>query len=575
MRLILKTYITFPSRLHLKLPKMYPSVYPSEIKYRPGRIQSLDPKQEIALKQCWATLLKLWGYDISLTNDDISLPELFVALSIVEENEKMQISSATSVSSAGGSMLSTPSTALTAQSTVKSSASVKKKQKKSKWTIFPGKALAPKKVLTQRRNALTNGYREDYSPVTKPCDHTRHVYCNIHQLAYNEKKEPLEEYNYSDESTLEKESMSSSESFHTANSHPVQLLQNSLRQKKSFSLKSVKSSVSVHTVGNKSKAKTVHAGIVNSVKNGLLDNLVLRYCRARKLNVEDTINMLAKSMVWKMTEYPAEQWVRESDGPSFYNGENKGFIKNLTTGKSFIRGHDRYGNPLFMFQSRKHFAHDSPLHETERFATVMIEWCRLFSREIYDSVDAFTIIFDLTGFSLKNADNAPIKFLAFMFEAHYPESLGFIIVHNAPWIFSTVWNVIKNWLDPVVVSKIHFTKGYDELVELIDPEHIPSYLGGDDTDEVSYPEPQPEDVRPPKRKDLRYKRLREQRDDLFMRFFDLTKKWCESTNPEVSSRYLRDKILLDYMLSDNYIELDPYIRNRGMYDRNGTLVVGN
>ncbi|PYD07373.1 hypothetical protein DND36_32565, partial [Pseudomonas savastanoi pv. glycinea] len=113
---------------------MYPSVYPSEIKYRPGRIQSLDPKQEIALKQCWATLLKLWGYDISLTNDDISLPELFVALSIVEENEKMQISSATSVSSAGGSMLSTPSTALTAQSTVKSSASVKKKQKKSKWT---------------------------------------------------------------------------------------------------------------------------------------------------------------------------------------------------------------------------------------------------------------------------------------------------------------------------------------------------------------------------------------------------------------------------------------------------------
>ncbi|KAF3988818.1 hypothetical protein FT663_00396 [Candidozyma haemuli var. vulneris] len=552
---------------------MYPSVYPSEIQYRPGRIQSLNATQEVALKQCWATLLKSWGYDISLTNDDISLPDSFVSSSIVEKADQPSLAASTTMYSEAGSLGSAPSGSLTLQTTT--TASSEKKKKKSKWGLFRSKSSAPKQVSPGRKSALENGYLEKYSFVSKPSDHTRHVYCNHHHLAYDEKKDPLEEEGYDDESTLEKESLSSLETFHTAHSSPDHHRHHHVRPKKSFSLKSVKSSCNVHPAVSKVKPKVVHAGIASMVKNGLLDNMILRFCRARKFNHDDTVQMLVKSVVWKQTEYPAEKWVRESDGPSYFSGENKGFIKNLTTGKSFIRGHDRYGNPLFVFQSRKHFAHDSPLPETERFATVLIEWCRLFSREVHDSVDAFTVIFDLTGFSLKNADNAPIKFLAFMFEAHYPETLGFIIVHNAPWIFSTVWNVIKNWLDPAVVSKIHFTKGYDELVNLIDPEHIPSYLGGDDTDEVPYPVPTAADLRPPKRKDLRYKRLRQQRDELFMRFIDVTRKWCESTDPDMSSRYLRDKILINYQLSDNYIELDPYIRNPGMYDRLGTLVVRN
>lgn len=554
---------------------MYPPVYPSEIRYRQGRIQNLNSLQEIALKQCWAALLKLWNYDLALSNDDISLKGLFVALSIVEQTDPVNKSTRSSMNSdVASSRGSGASTTLTPQTT-ETGPDEKKKKKTRKWGLFSYKSLAPKQVLPQRRMALVDCYLEKYTATSRPSDHTRHVYSNHHQLAYDERKDPLEEEGLDDESTLEKESLSSLETFYTARSSKRHHCSLEVREKKSFLLKSVKSTHFQHPALSKSKLKQVHAGIVGQLKNGLLDNLILRFCRARKLNFDDTIHMLVNSVIFKQTEYPANEWLRESDGPSYINGVNKGFIKNLTTGKSFIRGRDKHGNPLFVFQSSKHFAHDSPLRETERFATVMIEWCSLFAKEVHDSVDAFTVMFDLTGFSLKNADNAPIKFLAQMFEAHYPETLGFIIVHNAPWIFSTVWNVIKNWLDPAVVSKIHFTKGYDELVNLIDPKHIPRYLGGNDTDEVPYIPPTESDLKPPKRKDLRYKRLREQRDEIFMRFIETTKKWCESTNPEISSRYLRDKILLNYQLSDNYVELDPYIRNRGMYDRNGALVVGN
>lgn len=31
---------------------------------------------------------------------------------------------------------------------------------------------------------------------------------------------------------------------------------------------------------------------------------------------------------------------------------------------------------------------------------------------------------------------APVKFIIKCFEANYPESLGLLLIHNAPWVFS-------------------------------------------------------------------------------------------------------------------------------------------
>ena len=32
-------------------------------------------------------------------------------------------------------------------------------------------------------------------------------------------------------------------------------------------------------------------------------------------------------------------------------------------------------------------------------------------------------------------DYVPVKFIIKCFEANYPESLGVILIHNAPWVF--------------------------------------------------------------------------------------------------------------------------------------------
>lgn len=520
----------------------YPSVYPSEVTYRPGRVQTLNSDQEIALKQCWACLLAFWGYGVAISPEDIKCKESFVASSVTQQLQK------------------------TTTHRFEMSASRLKK----KWSLFGRSQPKIAEVSSKRLEQMRVSETEPYQLVETPSEFVRYVYTHHYKQAFD-----LEDDYISDSDS----DSASLESFNTARSTPTaSTLKGTLIKKPSLAstpAQKVKSKTNVLPFMAKYKPRVIHTSLHKVVKNDLIDNFVLRFIRARKYVYEDSMAMITNSLLWKETEYPVEHWLLESDAPSFFSGKNKGFVKNLSVGKSFIRGHDIHGNPLFVFQSRKHFAADSLLAETERFAVVVIEWCRLFLREVNESVDLCSLMFDLTGFTLKNADNAPIKFLATMFEAHYPESLGCIIVHNAPWIFSTVWNVIKNWLDPVVLSKIHFTKGYDDLRHIIDPEHIPTYLGGKDEVDNAYPEPSKEHVLPPKKKDAKYRMLRLERDELYMKFFEVTKKWVETANPEASSQYLKDKIYLSYQMSDNYIALDPYVRNPGVYDRNGALEIRN
>lgn len=64
---------------------------------------------------------------------------------------------------------------------------------------------------------------------------------------------------------------------------------------------------------------------------------------------------------------------------------------------------------------------------------------------------------------------------------YYPETMGKFYIINAPYIFTTVWSVIKGWLDPVTVEKIRILgSGFEkELMEQIPPENLPQTLGGE------------------------------------------------------------------------------------------------
>jgi hypothetical protein len=63
---------------------------------------------------------------------------------------------------------------------------------------------------------------------------------------------------------------------------------------------------------------------------------------------------------------------------------------------------------------------------------------------------------------------------------YYPERLGKLYIINAPWGFSSAFSVVKKFLDPVTVKKIHILgSGYQkELLAQVPAENLPKLFGG-------------------------------------------------------------------------------------------------
>jgi hypothetical protein len=175
----------------------------------------------------------------------------------------------------------------------------------------------------------------------------------------------------------------------------------------------------------------------------------------------------------------------------------------------------------------------------------------------------------MTGFSLANMDYAPVKFMIKCFEANYPESLGVVLVHKAPWIFQGIWKVIKGWLDPVVASKVHFTNDH-EMEDYVPKSQIIKELHGAEDWEYKYIEPVPGENDKMKDVETRDKLLVE-RKGIVDEYEKATMEWIKrGDTPALETK--RNELAIQ--LRDDYWRLDPYIRARSYYDRVGLINPG-
>lgn len=104
------------------------------------------------------------------------------------------------------------------------------------------------------------------------------------------------------------------------------------------------------------------------------------------------------------------------------------------------------------------------------------------SRKAGHLVETCCSILDLKGVGLIKAKNAfdYIQRASGISQNYYPERLGKLYIINAPWGFSTVWGLIKGWLDPVTVQKINILgSGFEkELLKQVPSENLPKQFGG-------------------------------------------------------------------------------------------------
>jgi hypothetical protein len=134
-----------------------------------------------------------------------------------------------------------------------------------------------------------------------------------------------------------------------------------------------------------------------------------------------------------------------------------------------------------------------------------------------------------------------------------------------------IWHIIKGWLDPVVASKIHFTKNTEEMEAFIQPSHIPTELGGSDPYSYQYLEPQPNENDLMNDAATRQK-LIDERASLVKEFESVTQQWIKGGKTE--DEVLKKRAELAEQLRVGYWKLDPYVRARTLYDRLGVINPG-
>jgi len=128
-----------------------------------------------------------------------------------------------------------------------------------------------------------------------------------------------------------------------------------------------------------------------------------------------------------------------------------------------------------------------------------------------------------------------------------------------------IWNIIKGWLDPVVASKVHFTKTVEELEAYVEKSHIIKELGGSDPWQYQFVEPKPGENDQMKDETTK-QRLLDERAIVVKEFETATQDWVKDSQ---TSQQQRTK--LAEQLRSGYWQLDPYLRARSLYDRTGLI----
>ena len=139
---------------------------------------------------------------------------------------------------------------------------------------------------------------------------------------------------------------------------------------------------------------------------------------------------------------------------------------------SFLHGRDKRNRPIIVSIAGRHPASRRNFEEVVRLVILLFDEALALAAPEEQIIS----VFDLSAFGLWNMDLESVKLYLSALQVYYPETLGQLLVVNAPFIFWACWSVIKPLIDPATASKIMFV-GIHELEDFIPRDQISSEIG--------------------------------------------------------------------------------------------------
>ncbi|KAJ6004266.1 Sec14 cytosolic factor [Penicillium canescens] len=214
-----------------------------------------------------------------------------------------------------------------------------------------------------------------------------------------------------------------------------------------------------------------------------LDTLtLLRFLRARKFDAEASKAMFIKCEEWRKN-------FGTDDLPHTFNYQEKPEVFKYYP--QYYHNTDRDGRPVYIEKLGKIDLNamynittgermlQNLVTEYEKLVDARFPAC---SRKAGNLQETCCTIMDLKGVGVTSIPSvySYVRQTSEILQNYYPERLGKLYLVNAPWGFSSVFSVVKSFLDPVTVNKIYVlgSNYQKELLAQIIPENLPVEFGG-------------------------------------------------------------------------------------------------
>ncbi|KKK25555.1 hypothetical protein P175DRAFT_0496139 [Aspergillus ochraceoroseus IBT 24754] len=214
-----------------------------------------------------------------------------------------------------------------------------------------------------------------------------------------------------------------------------------------------------------------------------LDTLtLLRFLRARKFDVAASKTMFVESEKWRKefgTDYLAASF-KYDEKPQVFKYYPQYYHKTDKDGRPVyiekLGGIDL--NAMYKITTSDRMLKNL-VTEYEKLADPRLPAC---SRKAGKLLETCCTIMDLKGVGITKVSSVYtyVSQASAISQNYYPERLGKLYLINAPWGFSGAFSMVKSFLDPVTVEKIHIlgSNYQSELLKQVPAENLPKEFGG-------------------------------------------------------------------------------------------------
>jgi len=211
-------------------------------------------------------------------------------------------------------------------------------------------------------------------------------------------------------------------------------------------------------------------------ENGGEERALLRFTRARK-DTEKSFAMLKATLAWR-ADIGADTCLGEP-----LSEAHAGILGQIP---GFYLGHGRNGHPVFLDHTAvvpwDTILQSMGMRPFLHAQVQCLEWVSMVvyqdaSRRAGRPISQGINVWDMKGLTL-SAFTAKVREISGatskIAQDNYPESLAAAYIVNAPTVFSVVWAVVRQFLDPRTVAKVHIMgsgpKMYAKLKEALGPD---------------------------------------------------------------------------------------------------------